>query len=887
MEAVTHIAAGADDLVDGKRREPTVFALLVKMLLLGLGLTCVAIFFGARAADAQSISYVTNCDSNNISVIYSATHEIKSAPVRSVIPNIAGTKCPDAVAFTPYRIEGNANGQFAYVTNKGDGIANSSVTVIDTAKGKTIKKIDVGVNPLSVTISAVCQNPVGGACNANNELQGVFVYVVNGGNGSSNHGSVSIIDANPLGASFNTVVKTIAFNCAESGNPASNCVNGLGSGPTAAAISQPILEPIPGGNGMRYTNTFYVHVTASDNKVYVIDAVPGSGSFHTVLGGETIDIGAKGCRKPVALAYNRDSDWDYVVCTDPNPGAPASEASNGTVIPIDTRCPDPAAQGTGPVPVSSCSPTARNPIYVGQKPLGIGITHDFTGSSPCKNFRAYVSNSASSTFSVIDVESGHEPGQPPGNQASCLNPITGDNPNFQKYDSPGDKSRTFGAPATGLKPAAVTVIFPDEDFVYMTLAGSNGVVVIDSDPDSNPAQYNFEVGRVTNKPITNYSECPTVCAIRRNPIGIANTPRIPYAYVMNNGVSTGSIDVVGASPQIGDKHPRLARIGFTWRPSWVALHRNQDYIYILDEANRQLRRFNTIALFVDKSSPVLPAAPVGVAMPPDGAWVYVSLANGQIYPIDIETMALGPPVDFKGHVCSTPKMMSVHPDNFYMYVACPVENRVVVVDTHEDLEGGGDHRPQACGGVPCAGVSVPNPDGTFNQVIKEINLPGGKCGRTAAAHPFGMQVSHDGSRLFVMNTQDGTVTVLSTAEGSANYHKCAYNDLNLGAGTGPLSAAFSEDDITAYVTNSTSNTVSPIRVSNGFQYAKVVVGSHPQDVFINLGERTAAYVTVKDSNELVIINTQPGDNGLPANVIVPNGHVGVGPKPIGLILTEP
>jgi len=91
-------------------------------------------FLGAGAALAQTRGYVTNAQSNTVSVIDTTT--------ASVIATIPVGSSPSSVAVTP-------NGRFAYVTNQ----QSNTVSVISAATNTVIATVPVGVAPSAIAIT--------------------------------------------------------------------------------------------------------------------------------------------------------------------------------------------------------------------------------------------------------------------------------------------------------------------------------------------------------------------------------------------------------------------------------------------------------------------------------------------------------------------------------------------------------------------------------------------------------------------------------------------------------------------------------------------------------------------------------------------------------------
>ncbi len=119
---------------------------------------------GVAITPNGAYAYVTNYDSNTVSVISTVTD--------TVTATIPVGNHPLAVAVAP-------NGAYAYVTNRGD----STVSVISTATNTVISTIPVGTSPISVAVTP----------------NGAYAYVTN-----LNNDSVSVINT-----ASNTVMATI------------------------------------------------------------------------------------------------------------------------------------------------------------------------------------------------------------------------------------------------------------------------------------------------------------------------------------------------------------------------------------------------------------------------------------------------------------------------------------------------------------------------------------------------------------------------------------------------------------------------------------------------------------------------------------------------------
>jgi YVTN family beta-propeller protein len=116
------------------------FGVGVRVVTLALFL----VVFGASAALAQTRGYVTNINSNTVSVIDPATN--------TVVATIPAGTTPLGIAVTP-------NGSFAYVTNPD----SNNVSVISAASNTVVATVPVGSGPVEIAITP----------------NGAFAYVVN------------------------------------------------------------------------------------------------------------------------------------------------------------------------------------------------------------------------------------------------------------------------------------------------------------------------------------------------------------------------------------------------------------------------------------------------------------------------------------------------------------------------------------------------------------------------------------------------------------------------------------------------------------------------------------------------------------------------------------
>ncbi|MGA9189321.1 MAG: cytochrome D1 domain-containing protein, partial [Methanosarcina sp.] len=103
-------------------------------LIRTLGITGLTILILAGVAGASPFAYVSNYDSNNISVI--------DTSINKVTATVDVGDHPAGVAVSP-------DGKKAYVVNAG----SNTVSVIDTAKNKVIDTVKVGTYPQEIAVS--------------------------------------------------------------------------------------------------------------------------------------------------------------------------------------------------------------------------------------------------------------------------------------------------------------------------------------------------------------------------------------------------------------------------------------------------------------------------------------------------------------------------------------------------------------------------------------------------------------------------------------------------------------------------------------------------------------------------------------------------------------
>ena len=234
-------------------------------------------------------------------------------------------------------------------------------------------------------------------------------------------------------------------------------------------------------------------------------------------------------------------------------------------------------------------------------------------------------------------------------------------------------------------------------------------------------------------------------------------------------------------------------------------------------------------------------APVGVAVTPDGAFVYVTNQNSNN--VSVIATATKTEVDVDGNsgngitripLGTSPQGVAVRPPGTFVYVTNFISDDVSVIDTATNTEVDVDGNPGngitriRVGNAP-TGVAV-TPDGAFvyvvNQVIDnnvsvidtatntEVDVdgnPGNGITRIPVGSlPLGVAVTPDGAFVYVANVNSGNVSVIDTATNTVTDTVTAGNGpIAFGQFIGPMI------DSTAPDTNVVSGPTGTITVNSG------------------------------------------------------------------------
>ncbi|MGA6924561.1 MAG: beta-propeller fold lactonase family protein [Desulfosarcina sp.] len=242
-------------------------------------------------------------------------------------------------------------------------------------------------------------------------------------------------------------------------------------------------------------------------------------------------------------------------------------------------------------------------------------------------------------------------------------------------------------------------------------------------------------------------------------------------------------------------------------------------------------------------------SPHGITLTPDGEQVLVTQSDGDALVFVIASDFSGPA--FTLPVGRAPRGVAVEPTGRYAYVANFEDNTVsqvniagrTVVDTIDvgDAPWGVAARYDEENETPVAYVTNFR-DETVTVIAKDnqtkvINVGDG---------PVGVAVVPEGSRVYVANSDDDTVSIIDTQTDTV------VDTLNVG--NSPWGVAVGDNGQYVYVTNSFSDTVTVIRTSDNTIFRTFTVGDMPRGVSAP-SNGTFAYVVNQGEGSISRIDT--------------------------------
>jgi YVTN family beta-propeller protein len=284
-----------------------------------------------------------------------------------------------------------------------------------------------------------------------------------------------------------------------------------------------------------------------------------------------------------------------------------------------------------------------------------------------------------------------------------------------------------------------------------------------------------------------------------------------------------------------------------------------------------------MSLEVTKTIPIQESAEWDIiAVSPDGGRLYVRSDSGRgVSVIDTDTFAVtGEPIPVRGH----PTALAVSPDGGRLYVGCLRTLAIQVFDTATrtllDWISTAD---------PVADLAL-SPDGLFAYApngMDAVHVPDTRTLRIpVGGEPRGVAVAPDSQRVYVVDSETGTVSVIDTTT-------LKVSGTPIPVGEQPRAAALTPDGERLYVSNSASDTVTVIDTTTLAAAADPIpVGSAPSGLAI-APDGTRAYVANSGGGTVSVIDTDSNTViGDPVNAGVAPSDVTVAPDGTQLFVAD-
>ncbi len=837
----------------------------------------------AAVVTPGGLTYVVNSDGNSVTVL-------------EANQNAVGTPIP--VGERPVAITVNDAGTRVYVANAGvAGQNNGSVTALDAVTGAVIDTYGVGAEPTGIVVVSFAGS-------------GDVVYTSNAASvgAPSTITRVDLRGANPITTPINVDPADIAVGPDDTIYALNDVDNRIEVIPAVGAAYSIAVDPSPkriavGANG-EYAYVTHTGDAAGNGTVSVIRLSDGH-TERVEVGNDPYGIDVTGSR--VYVANSGDDTVSVIDVSDPSdPSVVTTVQLAVGAVPRDVEINDAGTQATI---VNSGNNTVTILVLAGNnEPVAV-----INVNAPDAN--GVVTGSVTGTDADGDAVT----------LALDVDAANGD----LDFD-PTDGSFTY-TPSAAARAAALATPGPDVDTFTVTIDDNHGAVT--------PATVS-----VTIAPSPSDYYVGTPIAVGSSPFGVVVTDR--YGYVANAG--DGTVTVIDLSTgQAVDTDPVAAGVNpltLGGNPAYAVASHGR--VYVINQGNGTISIIDATTnqlIDADPSTPgVVDPIVVGTGVTigetvvsADGSRLYVSGYSDGVFVVNtadytVEQVAISPPSTpgdlyvtgsvalsedgnrlyaVTAHVVSTGagggapvytsviSVIDVDPvsDDVNTVV---VEDLVVDSDGHQlgnivvsgdtlysvdgnlNLSGSGGDLVNGNGSVVAIDIADPG-SATYGQIVDAIEV-----GRL----PSVVRTGPDKSLLYVVNTLDGTMSVIDVADGAV-VDTVTYD---------ASPAAFSQDSIgispdgaVIFITSGSDRTVTPIGygapaidASDYFPANPIAVGSSPFGVVVtdsygyvaNAGDGT---VTVIDLATGRAVDTDPvaaGVNpltlgGNPAYVVAGQGRV--------------
>ncbi len=687
-----------------------------------LGIALLAFLMLVSTAGASPFAYITNGESNNISVIDTTTNK-----VTATIP----------VGSNPMGVAINPDGTKVYVANA----YSNDVSVIDTATNTVIATVPAGKKPLGIAVTP----------------NGKKVYVANEGSNT-----ISVIDT-----TANVIISTLNTGRNPTGvavSPDGRKIYVTNYGDKTVSIIDPatkaVIATVSVGRGPKE-----IAVTPDGTKIYVVNSDSGSISvIDTATNTVTNTVKVRGI--PSGVAVNPEGTKIYVTSNDEYfSTVSVIDTSTNKVTATIPVGPNPIGVAVTPdgkkvyVAINLCNTvsvidTATNTVtatmLVGKSPCASG---KFIGSIPVQPVYPFAKFSSNVTSDYVFL--------------SVPVQFTDKSENTTKWSWDfGDGSGSTNQNPTHTYSAAGIYT------VRLTVSNSNGtdskLATVNVVPKGSPApSYAFITNLNSNTVSVINTVSNTLTAtvpVGTEPFGVAVSPDGTRVYVANTKYGDrGTVSVIDTAI---NKVTATVDIGYKYSPCGVAITPDGKKVYVAD---RDIKKVSVIDTSTNTVTATVSVGinPLGVAITPDGKKAYVTNRySNNVSVIDTGTNTVTATVKVELGPCG----VTVNKAGTVLYITNCESNTVSVIDTSTNT---------VTATVPVGkwpmGIAV-SPDGTKAYVANEGSnnvsvidtatktvIATVKVGK----NPYGIAVSPDGTKVYAANSGDdddlgNTVSVIDT-----------------------------------------------------------------------------------------------------------------------------
>ena len=226
------------------------------------------------------------------------------------------------------------------------------------------------------------------------------------------------------------------------------------------------------------------------------------------------------------------------------------------------------------------------------------------------------------------------------------------------------------------------------------------------------------------------------------------------------------------------------------------------------------------------------ANPAGVAITPDGNFLYVA-SNGGVTPVAVSSHGVGPMIAFGGHQMYS---VAISPDGATIYVTDPIAGLVYPVDFATSAVGA----PIAVPSATAPQTIAITPDGSFALVASNAGVtPIDLATRVprplipVGGTPHSIAITPDGTTAYVVIDSGGVVPITNSVAGSV-----------IPAAAGSFGIAITPDGRTAYVAQRLKNTTLPIDLATGTPGTPITGTPYASSVAIVPAQSPVAHLTV-------------------------------------------